>query len=438
MNKSNLRNLNKMTTNDVLPIILFLFSLCFFSFIYGMIASSLNLFPSSTVKQGIEQWEEFVSRNRPHHLFPIKFHKTGVTILKQDKMMPGITLLTSHWKETGWTAGIRLIDEHGATLHHWEINPKKIWPKSPHNDILKNARSKKEYVHGTYLYPNGDILFNIEYLGLVRMNCNGKILWKLPYRTHHSIFRDEEGNFWVPGIKWIEDGNERAKLFPGMVTPFIEEKILKISPEGKILIEISFMESIFNGGYKHLFWHYSRFQGDVLHINDVEVLGTKLADGFSIFNAGDIVISSANLSIIAVLNQSGKIKWLCSGIFTRQHDPDFEQNGWIAVFDNRTGLDQSQIRAINPATNEVFQLYPTEKKQFFYTHLAGKHQRLDNGNRLITEARTGRVFEVTPQGETVWEWIQQPYNDKVVAEITEATRYSIDKNDISNWNKIKN
>jgi hypothetical protein len=33
----------------------------------------------------------------------------------------------------------------------------------------------------------------------------------------------------------------------------------------------------------------------------------------------------------------------------------------------------------------------------------GNAQRLPNGNTLINEASFGRFFEVTPQGETVWE-----------------------------------
>jgi len=32
-------------------------------------------------------------------------------------------------------------------------------------------------------------------------------------------------------------------------------------------------------------------------------------------------------------------------------------------------------------------------------------QRLGNGNTLITEAWHGRIFEVTPDKETVWEYV---------------------------------
>ena len=101
------------------------------------------------------------------------------------------------------------------------------------------------YIHGTYLFENGDILFNIEYLGLTRMNAKGDILWKLPYRTHHSIDRDETGHFWVCGMKWVEDneaGRERQKRFPGLRFPFAEEYALQVSEDGKILKEISLLE----------------------------------------------------------------------------------------------------------------------------------------------------------------------------------------------------
>jgi len=32
-------------------------------------------------------------------------------------------------------------------------------------------------------------------------------------------------------------------------------------------------------------------------------------------------------------------------------------------------------------------------------------ERLANGNTFITEGATGRLFEVTPEGETVWEYM---------------------------------
>jgi hypothetical protein len=44
----------------------------------------------------------------------------------------------------------------------------------------------------------------------------------------------------------------------------------------------------------------------------------------------------------------------------------------------------------------------------------GGAQRLHNGNTLVTEANFGRLFEITPTGEVVWEYINPyfaPYPD---------------------------
>jgi hypothetical protein len=40
----------------------------------------------------------------------------------------------------------------------------------------------------------------------------------------------------------------------------------------------------------------------------------------------------------------------------------------------------------------------------------GSAQRLANGNTFICESAFGRLFEVTPQGETVWEYIIPYFN----------------------------
>ena len=64
---------------------------------------------------------------------------------------------------------------------------------------------------------------------------------------------------------------------------------------------------------------------------------------------------------------------------------------------------------------------------------ACRNQKLKNGNRLITEATAGRVFEISPQGETVWEWIGEPVDEGFVAHVLEGTRYDIDAQQVATW-----
>lgn len=46
----------------------------------------------------------------------------------------------------------------------------------------------------------------------------------------------------------------------------------------------------------------------------------------------------------------------------------------------------------------------------FYSALCAGCQRLPNGNTLICETMVGRVFEITRDGEIVWEFLNPFYN----------------------------
>jgi hypothetical protein len=49
--------------------------------------------------------------------------------------------------------------------------------------------------------------------------------------------------------------------------------------------------------------------------------------------------------------------------------------------------------------------YTAPKKEDFFSSFISGVQRLPNGNTLICEGETRRVFEVTKEGTTVWEWV---------------------------------
>ena len=49
--------------------------------------------------------------------------------------------------------------------------------------------------------------------------------------------------------------------------------------------------------------------------------------------------------------------------------------------------------------------YTAENPGEFYAHIASGAQRLPNGNTLITDGPRGTVFQVTPDGTTVWKYI---------------------------------
>jgi hypothetical protein len=73
----------------------------------------------------------------------------------------------------------------------------------------------------------------------------------------------------------------------------------------------------------------------------------------------------------------------------------------------------SRVLEINPMTKQIVWQYvqakPSEgtmvgNEHLFFSNIMSGAQRLPNGNTLISEADTGRVFEVTTEGDVVWEY----------------------------------
>ncbi|DAC71899.1 MAG TPA: hypothetical protein DSN98_07950, partial [Thermoplasmata archaeon] len=103
--------------------------------------------------------------------------------------------------------------------------------------------------------------------------------------------------------------------------------------------------------------------------------------------------------------------------------------GNIIVFNNganRSGSHYSSVDEIVPPVNddgeyylESASAYGPEAQIWIYTanpptsfyasHLSGA-QRLTSGNTLICNGETGKIFEVTPEGTTVWQYVS-PFNE---------------------------
>ncbi|HJP04118.1 MAG: arylsulfotransferase family protein [Gammaproteobacteria bacterium] len=431
---------------DWLGLAVFILALCFLAFLLGSAVVTLKIFPYSYINSAFSAANELVQRSREgnksqfHFINKARYEGEGVTVHDPAMAQPGITLVTSHWLTEGeYVSAIRLINLDGNVLHEWQIHPDEIWPVTPYDDYSAGKYNQPQnYVHGTHLLPNGDIVFNIEYLGLIRMNACSDILWKLPYRTHHSVDRDDDGNFWVAGLNWRENPVDG---YVHMKPPFVDETMLKVSPDGDILDEVFFVKEMYKSGYADIFSDIKAIY-DFTHMNDVEILDADMADAFSMFSAGDIMISLRHLSLVVIFDgKTREIKWHFRHPMIHQHDPDFEADGHIVIFDNQddTTLDGSlfghtRLLKVDPVTKQYEVLYPARKNQPLYTKEGGKHQLLPNGNRLITEAHPGRVLEVTPEGETVWNWIIGRTEGNTVAEVLEGTRYPSDYLNPENMN----
>lgn len=416
--------------------IYFIFSVCLVLFAYGVAVGLFKIFPyytlQSVVGAGVEwmRYPQHKLRQMPQKwLAPTHHEGAGVVAHVEGKAYPGVTFFEGFF---GNGNGMKLIDMDGELIHEWRVSFNEIWPEAPHLD--QKPHDWDISIHGAFLYPNGDIVFNFQYGGLVRIDKCSRVQWKLPHQTHHSIFQDMDGNLWVPGRRLRKAPLDK---FPNVPAPFQEEYLLKVSPDGDILREISILDVIFGSTFEGVLFangaHASQLavplDHDFTHINDIEVLMPQMAPAFPQFEAGDLLVSLRNVNLLLVLSPaSERIKWSMTGPYLRQHDPDFLPTGWISVFDNRRDghhgqiFGGSRILELDPRTGAVATLYGERDDEHFFTEQAGDHQHLPNGNILITESEAGRAFEVTAKGDIVWSFVNR-WDENSVAAIRRATRY---------------
>lgn len=428
---------------DRLAKILFALGVAALLVLAGIAIGWFRLPPAPQIEAGIEafrdlrnNWRSYVGTVPTKFLRPSRYPGQGVTVNEPGAAQPGVTLMTGIWDGL---PGLSLRALDGREIYRWPASFSRIWPQAPHlrpDEIPLNDWDT--HLHGAVLYPNGDVVFNFEYQGLVRLDRCGKVLWRVPQRTHHVVSPTDDGTLWVPSIRQMH--REATDRFPGLAPPFTEDSILQVSPEnGRVLRDISLLEVIYNSRYEGVLFPTGitlpRLQADdPLHSNYVAALSAEIAPAFPMFAAGDLLVSLRNLNLLLVIDgKTERIKWSKTGPWVRQHDPRFLPDGTISVFDNRW-LDNaeyakagrprlaSRIVTIDPKTGVTATRFEGTEKQPFYTNVMGKHQYLPNGNLLLNEVSAGRAFELAPDGRIVWEFISR-YDAGRVTVLEQATRY---------------
>jgi len=411
-------------------------------FMGGMLAGILNLAPAIWIKNGVmalQDWAEyyqhysgirpdkFIRKARPY------FQGSGVVVDDKARAYSGVTLITSMWGD--YRNGINLIDMDGKVLHQWRVSFNQIWSDTPDFPKLK-IHDWDVDIHGALLYPDGSVVFNFEYGGLVKIDKCSRVIWKLARETHHSIKKDDDGNLWVPARKVHQKADDH---FPILKSGIEEDLILKISPDGKVIQEIPVLSAIYKSDLAGLLLGVknadtSNALTDIGHLNSIDVLSRNWAKQFPMFSAGDLLISLRNLNLVMVIDPvTEKVKWWTMGSFAFQHDAHFMEDGRIGLLDNRGEVENplgvellgSRIMAINPATKQETVLYRSGADNFFHTPIRGKQQFLPNGNILITEWAAGRVFEVDKDGRVVWNYLNRFDEDEMYI-ISQASRYDAD------------
>lgn len=270
--------------------------------------------------------------------------------------------------------------------------------------------------------------------GLLREYAwNGEVIWEFRHvGQHHDFRRLPNGNTMF--LAWEALAPESERRVPGGVPGTLHadgcmygDCIFEVSSDGKVVWE----------------WHAYRD----MDVEKYPLTPGQLRDEFAHANAisplanGDILISFRRLNTIGLIDrQTRKMKWeYRDETWGMQHDCEPLANGNITLFANgynTSGQPYSRVIELDPRTlRSVWEYRGKPRYTFFSPHISGA-QRLWSGNTLICEGQWGRLFEVTPAGDIVWEYVS-PFmgpdrNGDLSNEVFRAYRYAVDSLQIRN------
>ncbi len=407
-------------SREKLEIILFVVGLTVIVFLAGMTVAKAKWFPSSILSEAFDAAEDWRDNWRHYLGLRSKFAlatsrtKGGVTLHDRAQAFDGYTFVTAYMQD-GYNA--YLLDMDGKIVNRWDATFSRIWPHPTHLDTVGGDGNVA--VHGVQLYDNGDVVLNFSGFGTAKLDRCSKVLWTIDRYTHHHVEPLADGSVLIPSrVKRETVQADRPLMGVGAAGFYWDDTILHVDAAGRVLDEHAIMDALYQSGWASIMLAgpgagKAVREEDPLHLNDVELLTPELASAFPMFEAGDLMVSLRHLNTIIVLEPTHRqVRWVMTGPFLAQHDPDFLPNGHILLYDNRiTGdvpkLGGSRLVEIDPVSRKMVWTYEGKDDQAFYAPSRGEQQLLPNGNILISDPYGGRVVEIAPAhaNNTVWEWV---------------------------------
>jgi Arylsulfotransferase (ASST) len=385
---------------DRFAFLAFLASAMALSTIYGVAAARQDWFPNPQISLALQtvadlraNWKNDLELEPTRHLVaartpgrPDGFE--GFKVHRPEAVSPGYVLIAGLSRNQDRSAfDVVLYGADGAVVHEWPVDYSVLDPEG--------LRPLNVMLHGMEVFDDGSLAVTFDAgNAIARIDACGQPIWTTMGPFHHSIAKDDSGGLWV----WRAEEVVRLDAETGRETHSlgIQGDIIEAGGGQQGIFSI---RSYIDGDDRRL-----RYDLDAFHANDVEPLSAAMADAFPGFRAGDLLISLRELNLVAVIDpEDGRLRWWRHGPWVKQHDPDFQPDGTITVYDNGSGSGVSRILRIDPTDDAVSVDFAGSEEVPFYSWQRGKHQVLPGGNILVTESEHGRVFEVAPDGGLVWE-----------------------------------
>lgn len=351
---------------------------------------------------------------------------TGTTIYKPRDSYSSYILISDHASlgnhpdakvraESKVPDDIRLIDMNGKVVHTWKVAPSF------------NKRSR--------LLPNGHLVYAGPDQTIYEYDWDGHVVWKhegigaindlrvLPNGNKLLIAHQPIPDEFQRKVKDVDNMGPRwAPRYRGSKEHQLGGDIYEVNTTGNVVWE----------WHAHEYLDLNLFapdtpEGDWIHVNSIQPLPeNKWYDaGDERFRPGNILVNARNIDTMYIVDKhTKKVVWegthTYKGGMAHSHEPEMIEKGLqgagnILVFDNglfprnREHSGQTFVVELDPVTQTIVWKYETEgySNMKFFSKTMGSQKRLPNGNTFITEDNTGRLFQVKPDGEIVWEYVNR-------------------------------
>jgi hypothetical protein len=331
--------------------------------------------------------------------------KLGVVHFDPKKAFDGLNLYNSRNLSRA-----NLIDMRGNVVHSWTV------PKGSNHSW-----------HTIKIMTGGGLLAIVKDQKLIRLAKNSAVLWEYEAGVHHDVALSPDGKIYVP--------TRRTEIWTtkGVRLPIVKEFITVLTSDGTFVKEINLFNAL--SPYlseeqilkiqswaqtedvpdrlkkkvgKHASW-WEHKEPDVFHVNSIELIPGEIP---GVARKGDILLSVRELDLVCIFREStGQFVWSWGpGEIQCQHHPTMLENGNILLFDNGCQRGYSRVIELDPRQKRIVWEYKRPKE--FFSRRRGGVQRFPNGNTFITESDRGRVFEVSPEGKIVWEFLNPDVSKK--------------------------
>jgi hypothetical protein len=352
-----------------------------------------------------------------------------------------------------------LIDMNGNEVKTWD---RIGFPSEMLDPIVSGGERGHIFVQLSGTGGHGPSIFNNA--EVAELNWDGDLIWRWGEQAPGGAANQNHDQHRLPNGNTLLIATLRHPV-KGFRSPMVADQcIYEVSREGKIVWRWVASEHLNEFGFTAEALNLIRSgfsittaRAGFLTINNMKVLGPNrwYNSGDARFHPDNLMIDSREGNFIAIIEKrTGIIVWRLGPDYpdqrqsptkrafntqlpravdqiSGQHDAHLIPEGLpgagnLLVFDNQgsagfppaylSAFAGSRVLEMDPIRKEIVWQYTGEDSDrplwSFSSTFISSARRLPNGNTLICEGMNGRIFQVTRNGEIVWEYVS-PYFGRV-------------------------